>query len=211
MTFESLKRAELLKTECGRVMPKHSDTPFLMNIIACEERVEEAVLFLVKVLAPRSRPGKKAVILHSLRVGFYLMSLGYREEVVIAGILHDVSEKTDHTPVDLGRRFGTKTGRMIAAMTKNRTIPHAFERYQDSVQRCLKYGNDAVVVRAADLLDNFDRIYNRGNDERISRIADKLRLMLKTCRASAIDPRVVDALARRLKQCSRRSMAYGIG
>ena len=125
MTTESLKRDELLKAGHGRVMLRHAATPLLLNIIAREERVEEAVLFLVKVLAPRSRRGKKAVILHSLRVGFYLMSLGYREEVVIGGLLHDVSEKTEYTPSDLARRFGGKIGRIVCS---RRSAAESFTR-----------------------------------------------------------------------------------
>lgn len=205
MTTESLKTIQAIKAERSRAMQKHPMMMQAMNIIACEERVEEAVFFLVKALAPRAKSGKKAVILHSLRVGFYLMSLGYDEKVVIAGVLHDVAEKTAIAPLELGRRFGFKVGRIVAAVTNNAEISDALERYRDSVQRCALYGPEALVVRAADLLDNFDRIYAKGNQERLARVVVKLRMLLKVGRKAQLDPRLLDELVQRMSWYSHRS------
>lgn len=196
----------MLKAERAGAALRHQATiPFHRGIIACEERVEEAVLFLVKVLAPRSRRGKKAVVLHSLRVGFYLMSLGFGEDVVIAGILHDVAEKTDHSPGALGRRFGGRIGRIVAAVTNNQRIHDALGRYEDSIRRCRECGEEALIVRAADLMDNSDRLLARGSDERLIKMADKIRLLLKTCRDAGVDARVVEDLSRRLRRIGRRA------
>lgn len=162
-------------------------------------------MFLVKVLAPHSRRGKKAVVLHSLRVGFYLMSLGFREDIVIAGMLHDVAEKTDHSPAALGRRFGGRVGRLVAAVTNNDRIHDALGRYEDSIRRCVEAGEEALIVRAADLMDNCDRLLARGSEERLTKMADKVRLLLKACRDERVDARVVDDLARRLRRLGRRA------
>lgn len=178
--------------------------PLSDGIITREERVEEAILFVVKALGGRSRPGKKAVVLHSLRVGFFLMSLGFSEDIVIAGILHDVAEKTHHSPVALGRRFGGRVGRIVAAVTNNQQIHDTMLRYEDSIQRCLAYGEAALVVRAADLIDNFDRLTVTGSRRRLLRVTAKLKFLLKACRGKEIDTRIIAALRSR----SRKSTYY---
>lgn len=189
---------------------RHFFLPVPKNIITREDRLEEAVLFLVKVLGARSRPGKKAVVLHSLRVGFFLMSLGYEEDVVIAALLHDVAEKTQYSPVALGRRFGLKVGRIVAAVTNDKGIHDSMLRYEDSVRRCVEFGEEALVVRAADIIDNFDRLVATGPQRRLVRVTAKLKFLLKACRGHAIDRRITAALQARSRNSPRCLAALAV-
>jgi len=52
-------------------------------------------------------------ISHPYGVGMILLAAGCREEVVIAGLLHDTLEDTDTTEEDIRRRFGEEVLRLV--------------------------------------------------------------------------------------------------
>ena len=173
----------------------------LLKIIACEERLEEALHFLVRVLNDKPqklKKGKKPVVMHSLRVAHMLVTMGYGESVVVAGLLHDILEKTNLPQAQITRHFGVETGLMVAANTNSTRITDSLERYADSLERCAKYGEGALLVRAADLIDNCDRLVALGSHARLERIADKMRLLVKVCRDELVDERMIDELAKQI-------------
>ena len=57
----------------------------------------------------------KPVLLHSIRVGFHLYELGYSEDIVLAGLLHDILEDTKTSKSDLQDKFGVKITQMVFA------------------------------------------------------------------------------------------------
>jgi (p)ppGpp synthase/HD superfamily hydrolase len=181
--------------------------PHLHRIIACEERLEEAVRFLAGALA-KPRRGKKPVLLHSLRVGFWLLSAGLPTDVAIAGLLHDILEKTRVSGAQVSRRFGADVGHMVAAVTNDDRIRDPGARYADSVRRCIACGPGAILVRIADLVDNADRALAQSSRNRFDRIAVKLRMLLQVSREAGLDRRVLLELSRRLRQVEKvRSIA----
>ncbi len=174
------------------------------KMIACEQQLEEAVQFLTQALATRTKKGKKPVVLHSLRVGFRLLAMGYATHVVIAGLLHDILEKTSLSSAHLARRFGVETARIVAAVTNDTRINSPVRRYNDSLARCSACGPGALAVRAADLLDNSDRLLALGNAARLGRVAIKLRLLIDICREDEVDDRMVEELSRRLRRVRKQ-------
>jgi (p)ppGpp synthase/HD superfamily hydrolase len=56
-------------------------------------------------------------ILHPLEVAMLLHGRGYDDEVMAAGALHDVVEKTTVTVDDLAARFGSRVASLIAAVS----------------------------------------------------------------------------------------------
>lgn len=197
----SMKRA---LSAIRAVRPETGVSSHLHRIIACEERLEEAIHFLVKALDEKAKRGKKPVVLHSIRVAWLLLEMGYPTDVVLAGLLHDVLEKTNLTASQIGRKFGVEVGLMVAAATNDPRIDDAMERYQDSLARCAAYGDGALVIRAADLMDNCDRLSALGSVGRLERVAGKLRMLVKISREHRLDERLVDELVKRLRRINRK-------
>jgi (p)ppGpp synthase/HD superfamily hydrolase len=170
--------------------------------VACEERLEEAVHFLTDRLGAKGgkpRRGKKPVVLHSLRVGFALLAAGYPTDVVVAGFLHDIIEKTGMRPAQISRRFGADVGRMVAATTNDGRIHDVYDRYADSLRRCVAAGRGALTVRAADLIDNTDRALALGSRGRYEKIAGKLQMLVNVAKAGRIDASLLGELRKRLR------------
>ena len=177
--------------------------PDLHRIITCEERVEEAVKLLARALDEIPRRGKKPVLIHSLRVGFLLMAFDVPTDVVIAGILHDVMEKTPITASQLTRRFGPDVAAMVAATTNDPRFRDPLDRYGDSVRRCAEYGPGALLVRASDLIDNCDRMLHADRLGRMEKLLEKLRSLVHVCRVEGIDDRILVELVKRQRRIAR--------
>ncbi len=100
----------------------------------------------------------KPVLLHSIRVGFYLYEMGYSEDIVLAGLLHDILEDTE-TPINyLHDKFGSNVTKIVSATSFNTSINNKTEQFQDMFNRCLKCGKEALIVKAVDIMDNSNYI-----------------------------------------------------
>ena len=53
---------------------------------------------------------------HPFAVGLILLNTGYSEDVVIAGILHDVVEDTKFSSKDIEEKFGLKISELVYDM-----------------------------------------------------------------------------------------------
>ncbi len=177
----------------------------LLKIVACEEKLEEALHFLVRALDDKPKRGKKPVVMHSLRVSYMLVAMGYGTDVVVAGLLHDVLEKTGLTQGQLSRRFGIETALIVAANTNSARIHDPLDRYRDSLERCAAYGEGALLVRAADLIDNCDRLAALGSSARLDRVAEKMKMLVRFCRDEVVDERMIEELGKRLRRIARKS------
>jgi len=129
--------------------------------------IERALRYLVHSFES-SGDNPKPVILHSTRVGMDLYDSGYDEHVVVAGFLHDLLEDTDVTADEIRSRFGDDVADIVAAASFDERIDDYLERHLDIYERCFELGRDAVLVKAADLLDNSD-YYGLGDDEQLRR------------------------------------------
>jgi len=118
-----------------------------------DRRIEDAIIFMVNVFK-NSAKRRKPVILHSLRVAFDLMKRGYSEKIVIGAILHDILEDSDVRLSEIEQRFGREIAALVSACSMDRQIIDRDEQYRDAFKRAYEYGKDALIIRAADLLDN---------------------------------------------------------
>jgi (p)ppGpp synthase/HD superfamily hydrolase len=198
----AIKRA--FGTTTREPRPQVMPSSHLHRIIACEDRLEEAVHFLVHALEDKPRKGKKPVVLHSLRVAWWLVGQGFDADVVVAGLLHDVLEKTSLTSGQIARHFGPEVATMVAAATNDERQGDALSRYEDSLRRCAAYGPGALAVRVADLIDNCDRLMALDTRVRLERIAEKLRMLLRVGREEALGEPLLEELARRLRRINRK-------
>jgi len=143
-----------------------------------EYEVEKAVALMVDSLRQENRKGKP-VIMHSLRVGLYLYGLDYSKETVIAGILHDTLEASNLKPIEIEKPFGREVTALVEANTNDESIQDKTGRYHDTFRRCMERGEDALSIKAADLLDNLIHSYRDEKDpEKRQKDLEKVRYFL---------------------------------
>ena len=117
------------------------------------QKIEEAIIFLVtRMLESGHNP--KPVVLHSVRVGMYLYNYNYEPDIVKAAILHDIIEGSDTTVDEIREHFGDKVAQLVQANTFDNTAGDRTIQGEECLQRCLEYGKDALIVKAADMLEN---------------------------------------------------------
>jgi len=123
------------------------------------KEIEKAIIFLVQAITT-SGNNPKPVILHSILVGLSLTKLDYPIYIVQAGFLHDVIEDSDVGINDLRKQFGDKVAAIVAACTYNHSMQDKVEQYKDAMEHAEKVGKDALIVMAADLIQN-EPYYNQ--------------------------------------------------
>ncbi len=97
----------------------------------------------------------KPTLFHCLRVGVYLYKNNYPENIVLAGLLHDVIEDTKIKKEELSKEFNYEIAELVEANSKDKTISDSDARIKELIQRCIAAGQDAAIVKAADVLDNY--------------------------------------------------------
>jgi len=195
----------ITRTKSGAGLTKRAAIPHLSHIIAWEGRLEEAAQLLAQTLAAKPRRGKKPVLIHSLRVAYRLIALGCCRDVVIAGLLHDLLEKASQAMHrQVARRFGLDVAHMVQATTNDPSIREPLHRYSDSVRRCSIYGEGALLVRGADLLDNCERGLALAGGVKLTRLAGKLRIMIAAAKEQRIERKMLGQLERCLRRVLRK-------
>lgn len=91
---------------------------------------------------------------HPLAVAEILVKYRYGDEVVAAGLLHDVVEKSDTGIDDVRERFGDVVADLVEALTEDESIDDYEERKEEHRQRVAAADPAALAIFAADKLTN---------------------------------------------------------
>lgn len=124
---------------------------------------EKAIRLLAQAMPIASENTRKPVLFHGIRVGAYLYEHNYSRDVVLAGILHDVLEDTEVTEDELVNEFGENVARLVRASTKDDAITDSSLKTEELIKRCVENGEDALIVKTADILDSF-KFYTKENN-----------------------------------------------
>lgn len=125
---------------------------------------EKAVRLLAKYLPLSLENSRKPILFHDIRVGVYLYENGYAEDIVLAGVLHDAIEWSQANEQMLKKEFGDKVVKLVLASTKDDSITDKEEKTTELIQRCIKNGQDALIVKAADIMDSFKWYASQNNE-----------------------------------------------
>lgn len=170
-----------------------------------DKEIAKATEFLVLAIKKSGR-SSKPVVAHSARVGLFLNKLGYNKDIVVAGILHDLLEDSKISREEIEQNFGSKVANLVQANSFNKTITDKKKRYQQSFARCLKKGKDALVIKAADILDN-SHYYHLVKDEKLSQwLLEKTRHFLKNSEKFIKDEEVWEELKKQYDQLIKSRM-----
>jgi len=91
-------------------------------------------------------------ILHPLEVAMLLHGRGYDDEVVAAGALHDVVEKTKATVDDVAARFGSRVASLVAAVSDPPGMDDYGARKAALRDQVAHASREALAIYAADKL-----------------------------------------------------------
>ncbi len=128
---------------------------------------EKAVRFMVEYFPVSDENSRKPVLFHDIRVGVYLYENGYAENIVLAGLLHDVIEWSDATEEMVEKEFGVEVLRLVLASTKDDSIVDKQEKTNELIQRCVDNGEEALIVKTADILDSYKWYTAHGNADQL--------------------------------------------
>ncbi len=89
-------------------------------------------------------------IAHPLEVGFLLHGDGQPDEIIAAGLLHDVLEKTAATGAELKHRFGVHVGRLVESVSDDPSLDDYKTRKRELRARVAHADPGTRAVFAAD-------------------------------------------------------------
>jgi hypothetical protein len=101
-------------------------------------------------------------ILHPREVASLLQRAGAPDELVAAGLLHDLIEKTQVTAGDLQERFGPRITGLVLAVTEDGAIPVYSERKAALRRQVASAGEEALALFAADKLSKVRELRREG-------------------------------------------------
>lgn len=139
-------------------------------------KFEHAVKLLVKYFP--DEPMKKPTLYHSLRVGTYLWNNWYSEDLQIAGLLHDALEDTDIPENVISDSFWNDVLSIVKANSKNNNLEKS-EILEDIVKRCSIIWEQAMIVKLADVYDNFLFYVKESNIPEIERCKTLAKLVMR--------------------------------
>lgn len=127
---------------------------------------EKAMKLLVSYFPDEAM--KKPTLYHSLRVGVYLWNNWYTEDIQIAGLLHDALEDTEMPEEIILNNFWENVLNTVKANSKNKSLDKS-EVLEDIVKRCQIDWEDSMIVKMADVYDNFLFYVKENNISEIER------------------------------------------
>ncbi|MBU1862189.1 MAG: HD domain-containing protein [Candidatus Omnitrophica bacterium] len=151
-------------------------------------KFENGVRFLVQHFPPSYESSRKPVLFHDIRVGVYLYNHGYSEDVVLAGLLHDAIEWSSATEDMVRDEFGEKILKLILANTKDDTIEDKHKKTAELIQRCVKNGQDALIIKTADILDSFKWYASQDSIEQLKYCMRNANAIFKYKESDFVDP-----------------------
>ncbi|WP_205695582.1 HD domain-containing protein [Conexibacter sp. SYSU D00693] len=123
-------------------------------------------------------------ILHPFEVASLLRGRGFDDEVVAAGLLHDLVEDTPATLDEVCRRFGKRVGDIVAALTEDATIEDHAARKAALRRQVAGASPEALAVYAADKVAKARELRAEASHDPAGLGAESARLRLDHYRES---------------------------
>jgi hypothetical protein len=159
-------------------------------------KLQKAIKFAIKtheVYQKQKRKGKKiAYITHPLTVGLLLSQNKAKEEVVLAGILHDtIEDSTRKKRVSyemIKERFGKEVADLVLSVTEKNKDLSWKERKEAALEEIKEFPKDSLLLKSADIISNLtelvddyekdgDKIFKRFNASKEEIILHQLKVI----------------------------------
>lgn len=143
-------------------------------------KIQKAIKFAAKTHNQYQNQKRKGKIIpyitHPLAVGIILLLAKAKEDVVVAGILHDtIEDSVDEkkvTPEMLEERFGKKVAEGVLSVTETDKSLLWEERKKQALENIRKFSHDSLLIKSADIIANLAELlddYNRYQEKVFSR------------------------------------------
>ncbi len=166
-------------------------------------KTREAVVYAKRRHAGQRRSTDGApLIVHPLEVGALLEEAERPDDVIAAGVLHDVIEKTDASPDEIRRRFGSRVATLVLAVTEDRSIADYAARKAALRRQVASAGEEALSVFAADKiskvreLERLDGELGRTHARNLRHYRASLELLEKLLPDASLTRRLREELGR---------------
>lgn len=122
---------------------------------------EKAKLFAIKAHMGQVRKSEpdKPMIMHPIGVGKLLESLGYDDNVIAAGYLHDVVEDTLYTIEDIEKEFGNDIASLVMGASEPDKSLSWEERKKHTIEETKKLPLRNKLVICADKINNLEDLF----------------------------------------------------
>jgi (p)ppGpp synthase/HD superfamily hydrolase len=110
-------------------------------------------------------------VVHPIEVASLLHEAGYQDDVIAAGVLHDVIENSDTKPAEITERFGSRIALLVTAVTENPAIADRAERKAALRFQVARAGETAAAVFAADKISRTRELRLRAGRAPLDRAA----------------------------------------
>ncbi len=130
-------------------------------------KFEKAVEFLIAEFN-KVESCKKPTIFHSIRVGSILFHYWLSENICIAGLFHDILEDTKITFEILEKKYWKEITKIVLLNTKDNTLSNELFKIE-MIKTCAEYSEEALIVKTADIYDNFVYYMRENNSEQLER------------------------------------------
>ena len=126
------------------------------------EKIQKAIDLAIKIHQIEEAQVRKGttipVITHLLITGLILAHAGADEDLITAGILHDIIEdstKTKITEKYLEKEFGKKVAKIVVNLSERSKTKYSWDqRKQMKLNQIKKWDKDTILVKSADVLHN---------------------------------------------------------
>ena len=132
-------------------------------------QTQAASAYAERMHARQQRADGLPFILHPREVASLLEDAGAPDDLVAAGLLHDLIEKTPVTAGDLQERFGPRITGLVLAVTEDDRIPRYAERKAALRSQVAGSGEDALTLFAADKLSKVRELRREESDHTAAR------------------------------------------
>jgi hypothetical protein len=159
-------------------------------------KLQKAIKFATKtheVYQKQKRKGKDiAYITHPLTVGLILSQVKAKNEVVIAGILHDTIEDSAETKrvsyEMIKERFDKEVANLVLSVTEKSKNKSWEERKEEALEEIKSFSKDSLLLKSADVVANLtelvddyekdgDKIFERFNAPKQKSLLHHLRVI----------------------------------
>jgi GrpB-like predicted nucleotidyltransferase (UPF0157 family) len=173
-----LKEYENLKSSMnGKSYRQYQEKKYeFYHLIQSSSNIFGAIEFLINSIKTTGH-NPKPVIFHSLKVALLIQSLGYKEDIIISALLHDLIEDSETSYEDIKKKFGKKVADVVQALTFDSATENRIVRDKNEIDKAIKFGGDAVIVKTSDFIDN-SYFYQLAEKELQPRLIDKYRYFL---------------------------------
>ena len=134
---------------------KYMEVNDIMNI------KEKAKLFAIRAHMGQIRKSEpdKPMIMHPISVGNLLETLGYDDNIVAAGFLHDVVEDTKYTIEDIENEFGSDISSLVMGASEPDKSLSWEERKKHTILETKKLPLRNKLVICADKINNLEDLF----------------------------------------------------